>query len=88
MEKRMIDVEICFGTTCYVLGGSRLQELENYMDDDMKSKTNIIPRNCLGLCRNSNFKSAPFVKVNGKIFDEASPEEILTVIRREIDESN
>jgi len=84
----MIDVEICFGTTCYVLGGAQLQDLENHMDEEMKRLTNIIPRNCLGLCKNSNFKKAPFVKVNGTIYGETSAEQILEIIRKEINESN
>ncbi|MBF9016576.1 MULTISPECIES: NAD(P)H-dependent oxidoreductase subunit E [unclassified Oceanispirochaeta] len=83
---KKIDVEICFGTTCFVLGGSHLQELENSLDNDLKEKINIIPQNCLGLCKNENYSQAPYVKVNGQIIDRATIEKVINKIKCEINE--
>lgn len=81
-----IDVEICFGTTCFVLGGSHLQELENALENDLKERVNIIPQNCLGLCKDERYSRAPFVKVNGQIIDGATVEKVINKIKSELNE--
>ena len=83
---KRVDVEICFGTTCFVLGGSRLQELESLLGNDLKEKVNIIPQNCMGLCRDNKYNQAPFVKVNGQVIDRATVEKVIEKIKGAIDE--
>ena len=82
MEK--INVDICFGTACFVLGGSQLQELENALGSELREKVNITPQNCLGLCNNNEFNHAPYVKVNGHIIDGATIEKVINKIKSEL----
>ena len=84
MEK--IDVEICLGTTCFVLGGSQLQELEGSLDENMRTKVNIIPSNCLGLCHDKRYNKAPYVRVKGQVVENASLETVIEQIKRAINE--
>ncbi len=83
---KKVDVEICFGTTCFVMGGSHLQELENRIGKDLKDIVNIIPQNCMGLCKDEKYNQAPYVRVNGQIVDAATIEKVIDKIKREIDE--
>jgi uncharacterized protein YuzB (UPF0349 family) len=68
------------------LGGSQLQDLERVLGADLREKINIIPRNCLGLCKDEKYNQAPYVKVNGQIVDTASIERVIDKIKSEIDE--
>jgi NADH:ubiquinone oxidoreductase subunit E len=79
MEK--IKVEICFGTACFVMGGSHLQELENALENELKDKVEIIPQSCLGLCNSREFNQAPYVKVNGDVVDGATIDKVINKIK-------
>ncbi len=70
MEK--INVQICVGTACYILGASELQHLEDYLPADIKDKVDIQGFQCLGICKNKNFGAAPYVKINNKIIANAN----------------
>jgi len=83
---KKIDVEICFGTTCFVLGGSHLQELESSLENELKEKVNIIPKNCMGLCTDEKYNKAPFVKVNSHIIGNATVEKVINRIKSELHE--
>ena len=41
-ETNKIKVEICLGTTCYVLGSFRLSALEDQLPPELKSKVDIV----------------------------------------------
>jgi NADH:ubiquinone oxidoreductase subunit E len=72
-----IKVEICVGTTCHILGASRLQHLEDFLPEDLKDKVDITGSHCLNACKNDNFGSAPFVRIDGVIMGNASIDRII-----------
>ncbi len=80
-------VEICLGTTCYVLGAAELAELEEYLPEELADRVDVCGCNCLGLCKNRNFGSAPFVRVDGKeILAKASIDSIIECLKRKLGE--
>lgn len=83
-EGRKITVELCFGTTCFVMGASKLQELESFIPPAFKNKVDIKAQTCLDLCKNSAYMKAPFVKIDEEIISEATVEKILKAIERKI----
>ena len=78
-------VELCFGTTCFVMGASKLQELESFIPPQYKNKVEVKAHTCLDLCKNATYMKAPFVKLDGEIISEATVEKILKAIERKID---
>ena len=42
-----IRIRICLGTTCFVMGASKLQELERLMPPEWKDKVDISAQTCL-----------------------------------------
>lgn len=46
-----IDVCVCVGTTCYVLGASDLLTVEDYLEPSLKEKITLRGSTCLDLCR-------------------------------------
>ena len=77
MEK--ITVNLCLGTTCFVMGGAKLQELAETLPAKYGDKIEVVGKTCLDLC-SSGFSKAPYAKVNDEIIGEATPEKIISAI--------
>ncbi|MGE4564393.1 MAG: (2Fe-2S) ferredoxin domain-containing protein [Victivallaceae bacterium] len=69
MEERheKIKVEICLGTTCFILGSSELMQLPQHLDPEMNAKIEIVHHGCMRYCLDRNYGHAPFVRINGNI---------------------
>lgn len=81
MENKKISVKVCLGTTCFVMGGSNLQELNDIIPKKYGEKVEVSGTNCLGLCSiNWEYSKAPYVKVNDEVITEATVEKVLKVI--------
>ncbi len=64
MEK--VQVRICMGTTCFVMGAAQYEGIEEELPEDVQSCVEILGSPCLNLCKDQNFGKAPFVMMNGK----------------------
>ena len=83
MEK--ISVKVCVGTTCFVMGGANLQELNDVIPKKYGDKVEVMGSNCLGLCSiNWENSKAPYVKVDDEIVSEATVERVLEAIDRKL----
>ncbi len=83
MEK--ISVKVCLGTTCFVMGGSNLQELNDIIPQKYGDKVELSAANCLGLCSiNWEYSKAPYVKVNEEVVSEATVEKVLEEIDKQL----
>ena len=47
---RKIQVEICTGTACFVMGASELMLLEEKLPESLKDKVEITGSTCMGNC--------------------------------------
>ncbi|GBR75418.1 thioredoxin [Candidatus Termititenax persephonae] len=80
---RPIEVEICLGTTCFVMGASALQNLQ--LPESLRAKVKISYVRCLHLCKNMDkFRKAPYARIDGEVIDEAAPEKIIQNITQKI----
>ncbi len=83
MEK--IQVEICMGTTCFIMGGESLQELASILQRKYPDKVDTKGIVCHGLCSTDcQYSKAPYVKVDGEIVSEATVDKVLAVIERKL----
>lgn len=83
MEK--ITVKVCLGTTCFVMGSSNLQSLNEIVKEKYGEKVQVEGSPCLGVCStNWEFSKAPYVKVNNEIVQEATVEKVLEEIERQL----
>lgn len=83
MEK--ISVKVCTGTTCFVMGGANLQELNDIIPKKYGDKVEVMPSNCLGLCSiNWEYSKAPYVKVDEEVVSEATVEKVIEEIDRQL----
>ena len=82
---KKIEVKVCLGTTCFVMGGSNLQELNDIIPEKYGDKVEVSAANCLGLCSiNWEYSKAPYVKVDDEVVTEATVEKVLEVIDRKL----
>ena len=78
---KSIVVKICMGTTCFVMGGSQLQDIESVISREFGKSVEVIAQTCLGACKDSSFTSAPYVLVDDIIVSEATIERVVEAIR-------
>lgn len=83
MEK--VKVQVCLGTTCFVMGGSNLQELNDIIPEKYGDKVEVSGSNCLGLCSIQwEYSKAPYVKVDDDVVSEATVEKVLEAIDKKL----
>lgn len=87
MEK--IEVKVCLGTTCFVMGSSNLQELIETVPAKYGDKVEVFGVPCLGLCSvDWEYSRAPYVKVGDEVVCEATVEKVISTIERKINGTN
>ena len=80
-----ISVQICTGTTCYVMGASDLLTLEDHIPQNQSYTVRISGSTCLGLCKETKLKP-PFVRVCGKTIEKATIDKVLEAITAEYED--
>lgn len=75
-----ICVQVCFGTTCYLLGGSELTRLGQNLPEAWKGRVRMEGTVCLDLCRASGALKPPFVRVNGTVVAQATTEKVVALL--------
>ncbi|MBR1618135.1 NAD(P)H-dependent oxidoreductase subunit E [bacterium] len=87
-ENKKISVKVCLGTTCFVMGGSNLQELNEIASRKYGDKVEITGSNCLGLCSIKwQYSKAPYVKIDDDVIEEATVEKVLAAIDKKLKEN-
>ncbi len=77
-----VNVEICMGTTCYVMGSAQLAGIAERLPEEWQGRVSVKGMRCSGACQKSDqYGRAPFVKVNDKIISEADEGKVLAAIR-------
>jgi NADH:ubiquinone oxidoreductase subunit E len=80
-----ISVEVCIGTTCFVMGGNNLHELNEIIPKKYGKKVEVKGCNCLRLCSiNWEYSKAPYVKVDDVVINEATVDKVLAEIDKKL----
>lgn len=84
-----VNVKVCLGTTCFVMGSSNLQELIEQVPKKFGDDVEVASSPCLGLCSiDWEFSKAPYVKVNDEIVKEATVEKVMAAVEKELKVKN
>ena len=75
-----IEIILCSGTTCYVMGGAELLELESQLPPRLKDRCRIRGASCMGFCRDQKNGKPPFVSIDGTLLPSASISSILAAL--------
>lgn len=76
-----INVRVCLGTTCYVMGASELLGLLEGLPAELRELIEVAGSNCLNLCQQGAFGRAPFVMIDDEVLAEATPEALEARLR-------
>lgn len=82
MEK--IKIEICMGTTCFVMGGENLQNIAEILKKKYADKIEVEAVRCLELCSKDAFYKAPYVRVGGEVIGDADLVKIQEAIEKKL----
>jgi len=82
MEK--VKVTICLGTACFVMGGSKYQELPDALIEKYGDKVDVSSSVCLELCKNNKYSKSPYVLVGDEVVSEATEEKVINAIEKKI----
>ncbi len=83
---KKIQVKICAGTHCYVMGGSELISLEDYLTDEQKQYVDVVGSTCLNYCKKPEDSAPPYAIVNDQVISKANIPKLLNIINKNIDE--
>ena len=83
---KKMQLEICCGTTCYMLGANCLLNIENEMPSELRGKADVRALPCMGLCHEKELSGAPYVKLNGEVIENATAEKIYEKMRALLEE--
>ena len=79
---KKVEVKICAGTACFLMGAQQIQELEFNAPEDLDDKIEIIEVRCMNHCnKGSAYNKGPFVEVNGELIEEATMEKVVAKVR-------
>ncbi len=82
MEK--VEIKICTGTMCHIMGGNELPELAHELQQKYSGRLVISGSSCMGYCKDKNL-SPPFVEINGKRLENVSKETIIETLNEIFD---
>jgi len=82
---KRVEVKVCMGTTCFVMGGAALQGISETIKARYQDKVKVTASTCLNLCTaNAQYSKAPYVTVDGTVVSEATVDKILKEIDRKL----
>lgn len=84
MMNKMVEVSICYGTLCFVMGGAAFELMGEKLPEDLKDMVAIKGMNCPGYCDSQANGRPPFVMVNNKLIAEANLNKVIEFIRKEV----
>ncbi len=83
-----VNVKICMGTTCFVMGSSQLQDLVDIVKNKYGEAVEVSGSTCLNHCTNSSeYSKAPYVTVDDTVIQEATIDKVLQEIDRKLKEN-
>ncbi|WP_220429231.1 (2Fe-2S) ferredoxin domain-containing protein [Tenuifilum thalassicum] len=79
-----VEVIICSGTLCYLMGGAELQLLSEHLPPALKDKVIVKGSPCVGFCDKPESGKPPFALINGRKIQQASVDKLISEIKQEL----
>ena len=75
-----IQVQICVGTACHIMGAADLITIEDFLAEPLRDRVEIKGLTCIGLCKDEKQGKPPFVIIDGDVLSEATIDKVLQSI--------
>ena len=76
-----INVVICTGTACYVMGAASLLSVKEEVDAELSARIQLSGCSCMGFCKQQGQGRAPFAKVNETVITDATLNKLIAEIK-------
>jgi NADH:ubiquinone oxidoreductase subunit E len=80
MKKDKIEVVVCTGTACFIMGGAEILMLEEHLPENLRECVEIRGTTCMDYCKDVGSSKPPFVEIDGDVVSEASLPKILQIL--------
>jgi len=80
--KAKVQVQICVGTACHIMGAADLITIEDLVAEPLRDRVEVKGISCLGLCKDETHGKPPFVIIDGETLAEATLDKVLARIER------
>jgi NADH:ubiquinone oxidoreductase subunit E len=84
--KKYIQITVCLGTTCHLMGSSHLQNLARDLPPVLSKHCEVVYKRCLGMCNDKNPGDSPYVIINKEVISDANLHRIIDRITLIIDQ--
>lgn len=81
---KKVRVQICTGTTCFIMGAAHLQRLDEVLTGELQAAVEIEGCRCLGFCDDKSKGAPPFVMVGDECVSEATIDSVIASIQRHL----
>ncbi len=75
-----IDLKICMGTMCYVMGGAELRGLVETLPEEIRQHLAVSYSPCLGTCDKAG-TPPPFIELDGEPIGGVSKNNLLQILK-------
>lgn len=79
---KKIDLKICMGTMCYVLGGGELKSFIDGLPAEIRDRLNVTFSPCLDHCGVAG--EPPYIELNGRTIARVSRETLTQILKEEL----
>ena len=73
-----LDVEICVGTPCHLMGAEDLIELTRELPERYQKNFNFKSSHCI----ENECQKAPVVRIDGKVYAKMTPEKLKATLKK------
>lgn len=87
-EKKEVLVQICTGTSCFIMGGADLLLLEEVLPTRLRSSVRVEGVPCTGQCRAAGqlwAQRPPFLTIDGKPYSGLNLPQVIEIIQKLIE---
>ena len=82
---KKVNVKICVGTMCYVMGGAELRDVIESLPQNILEHLNISYSPCLECGESEQGEQAPpFIEINGKRIAGVSKNSLIQIVKEEV----
>ena len=82
---KKVKLQVCNGTTCFVMGGADMQNMLDQLMVKFKDCLEIERVRCLNACSLSdNFAKAPYANIDGQLVGNANFQTITKIIEEKL----
>lgn len=77
---KIVDVELCAGTACHLMGAPELSTALNSLSVDQKQLVRVRFTHCLNACG-----QGPNARVNGQLYSNLTAESLLEIVLKQLE---